>query len=72
MTDAITLKADKIRGVQQIDIYDEENCENINMMKAVDFYDSLSTLRDDETIYAQFDISDAEIFGKIIKEFGIN
>jgi hypothetical protein len=72
MTKAITLKADTINGVQEIDIFDEEDCENIHIMKANDFYNSLSNLDNDDVIYTQIDDNEKEILDAIKEGYDIH
>lgn len=71
MTKAITLKADTTNGVQVIDIFDEENCENIHMMTPGNFYKSLQNLSGKETIYTQVDSSQQRWVDKLQKDYGV-
>ncbi len=69
---AIYLKADTINGVQVIDIYDEEKSEEIEIMSADLFYNSLKDLDESDVIYGVFDAASEDIFNKIKDEYGIN
>jgi hypothetical protein len=65
----VWLAADTIQGVFVIDPIDYPERE---MMKPKDFYSSLNSVSDNETIFSFFDGNDEETFDRIDTEYGIH
>ena len=59
------VKADTINGIEYFDVLGDE----IQLLSAQDFYESLPKLKDGEKIYADLD---GETLRKIESEYGIN
>lgn len=60
------LSADSYNGILKIE-YD-----NQFLLDPIDFYNSLDTLPDNETIYTWLSFDDNSIFKNIIENYGIN